>query len=233
MSQDKCGGMDGQMLSLFVPLIRTPAWIPFLFPKRIWRMREAAPVLYLTFDDGPTPGITEFVLDCLAAYQAKATFFCIGNNVRRHPELARRIAAEGHSIGNHTENHKNGWKTGHAAYLEDVAAGQASLQSVLGYGPGLFRPPYGKAGRRSARALLPHYQIVMWDVLAGDFYPKRSALEVTQGILKTARPGSLIVLHDSIKCELKVRHALPEVLRHFKAKGFTFAALPDPRQIQT
>ena len=215
-------------LSLGVEFVRTPGLVTWLYPRRCWRMRDRNRVLYLTFDDGPTPGITEFVLDTLSSFGAKATFFCIGDNIRRHPVLGQRIRAEGHSVGNHTQTHLNGWKTPGNRYLADVAAGQESLKAVLGQGSGLFRPPYGKAGCQSARQLLKTYQVIMWDVLPGDFHLGRSPEIVTNHILEKSRSGSLVVLHDSIKCAEKVRYTLPRVLAYFQEKGYVFAAIPDP-----
>lgn len=196
-----------------------------MWPGRTWRMPTREKILYLTFDDGPTPEITPWVLDQLDAWQAKATFFCIGKNAQAEPEILKATAAKGHAIGNHTQNHLNGWKTKTATYLENVAVGEESLQTVLGAETKLFRPPYGKAGRRAARALQKRYQLIMWDVMSADFVQGASAEAVTQNVLKNARPGSIIVFHDSVKCREKMEYALPRVLEHFSQRGYRFEAI--------
>lgn len=212
---------------IFAPMV--PAYMPSiitsLFPRWTWHMPRTERVIYLTFDDGPSPGITEWVLEQLAAYQAKATFFSIGDKVLRHPETLLKVQAAGHAIGNHTQHHLNLWKTPLATYLADKDACQKALHDVLRREVKLFRPPYGKMTPRAARHILPQHQIVMWDVIAGDYdqqiYPDR----VLQNVLRHAREGSIVVFHDSEKCELRMRHALPVVLEHFASKGFEFKSL--------
>ncbi|MEM7036749.1 MAG: polysaccharide deacetylase family protein [Bacteroidota bacterium] len=196
-----------------------------LWPKRIWHRPRAEKVLYLTFDDGPTPEITEFVLDELQRFDAKATFFWLGKNVRTAPEIVHRAVREGHTLGNHTENHLNGWKTETEAYMADVAMAQRSFEEVTGHGPQLFRPPYGKAGRKKAKRLLQDYELVMWDVMSGDFHAGFDAERVLRNVLDKARPGSVVVFHDSVKCGEKMMYALPRVLKHFSERGFSFRGL--------
>jgi peptidoglycan/xylan/chitin deacetylase (PgdA/CDA1 family) len=183
------------------------------------------PVLYLTFDDGPTPGITDRLLDLLDQCQAKASFFLVGDKAARHPELVRRIHSSGHAIGNHTQHHLNGWKTPSSNYLADVEKASESLEAVLGFTPTLFRPPYGKVGHRNARKLSEEYKIVMWDVMPGDFLLKNDATKVSQTVIHHARAGSVVVLHDSEKCGEKMLEALPGILEHFAAEGYRFEAL--------
>lgn len=220
-----------EFVSCSMYMVRTPRWISYLYPRRLWRMPGDRPVLYLTFDDGPTPDITDRLLDMLADHDAKATFFLVGDKVPRHVGLVQRIQAAGHSIGNHTQHHLNGWKTSSSQYLTDVEAASRSLESTLGETPTLFRPPYGKAGRRSARKLMQQYKLVMWDVMPGDFLPQNNAQTIEEKVIRNAGAGSVIVLHDSEKCGDKMLEALPGILKHFSEKGFRFEALPDPRLI--
>jgi peptidoglycan/xylan/chitin deacetylase (PgdA/CDA1 family) len=207
-----------------------------LYPHRIWRMPDDGGTVYLTFDDGPTPGVTDQLLVLLDRFDAKATFFVVGDRVNRHPDLTRRILSEGHVLGNHTHRHLNGWKTATREYLQDVREAQDAFSRIIGYQPGLFRPPYGKAGLRSARQLAHQFKLVMWDVMPGDFYPDHDAKKVQKIVLRDSRPGSVIVLHDSPKYGAKMLEAMPGILEHFQKMGYRMAALPDPaltRQTQT
>lgn len=196
-----------------------------LFPHLLWKAKTDEKVLHLTFDDGPTPGITGFVLQELARYQAKATFFVIGDNVRKYPEILKQVSAEGHAIGNHTFNHLNGWKTAQAAYLKNVEMGQQAIVDCLGEKAKFFRPPYGRIRPKDARILSKDYTVAMWHIVAGDFLEKFSKERVLSNVIEKSGPGSLVVLHDSLKCEAKVRYALPKILAHFAAKGYRFEAL--------
>lgn len=188
------------------------------------------PSLYLTFDDGPVPGPTEFVLEELQKYRAKATFFCIGDNIRKYPEVFNKVVAQGHAVGNHTFHHLNGWKTSADKYRENIqlcdqemiAAVDSSYQAK---GTILFRPPYGRITREQIRALKSH-QIIMWDVLSIDYDSSLSPEQCLKNTIKATRPGSIIVFHDSIKAERNMTFALPRFLEHFSALGFTFKALP-------
>ncbi|MFN8395876.1 MAG: polysaccharide deacetylase family protein [Bacteroidia bacterium] len=202
-----------------------PSIITSLFPRWTWHMPRTERVLYLTFDDGPSPGITDWVLEQLAAYQARATFFSIGDKVLRYPETLLKVQAAGHAIGNHTQHHLNLWKTPLTTYLVDKDQCQEALRDVLGREVKLFRPPYGKMTPRAARRILPQHEIVMWDVIAGDYDQQIDPDRVTQNVLRHAREGSIVVFHDSEKCERRMRHALPVVLEHFASKGFEFRSL--------
>ena len=144
----------------------SPFWLRAIYPKFLWRMSANAKVIYLTFDDGPIPEVTEFVLDTLESHHAKATFFCIGDNVRKYPEIFEKIISEGHSVGNHTHNHLNGWNTSDEMYLLNIA----QCAECLGIETNLFRPPYGRIRKAQADKILPVKMIVMWDVLTGDFF---------------------------------------------------------------
>lgn len=202
-------------------LVRTPVWLRPLFPGRIWNLPTSERVLYLTFDDGPVPEVTPWVLDQLAQYRARATFFMVGANVERHPDLLARVRSEGHSVGNHTWQHLNGARTDLPTYLEDVERTQHLT------GTRLFRPPYGRLTRRQATALREHYDLVMWDVLSADFDPGASSTVCSRNVIRNARPGSIIVFHDSIKAQHRLRGSLPHVLEHFAAQDYVFKALPE------
>ncbi|MBL7846872.1 MAG: polysaccharide deacetylase family protein [Cyclobacteriaceae bacterium] len=181
--------------------------------------------LYLTFDDGPVPGPTEFVLDELARAKAKSTFFCIGDNVRKHPEVYQRIIQEGHAVGNHTFNHLSGWKTPVDAYVDNVALCDREMKREGKQPAKLFRPPYGRITRRQI-GRLSEYRIVMWDVLTNDYAKSLSREACLRGSLAATRPGSIIVFHDSLKAEKNMSYVLPRFLDHFGSQGFSFKALP-------
>lgn len=201
-------------------LVKTPAIVQRLLPGFTWRVPTADNVLYLTFDDGPIPGVTPWVLDTLGSAGARATFFCVGENVQRHPQIFQRITEEGHSVGNHTHNHLNGWKTDTSDYLQNV-------QSCAEYVPGsnLFRPPYGRILSEQAQALRKNYRIVMWDVLSGDFDRNLRPEKCLENIIRHSRPGSIVVLHDSLKAEPNLRYALPRLLEYFSEKNWRFECL--------
>lgn len=199
---------------------KTPAVFTKLFSKYRWRFHSDEKVLYLTFDDGPIPEVTDFVLDQLQLYNAKATFFCIGKNVKKHPKILKRIVAEGHAIGNHTHNHLKGWKNKTAKYIKNVEKASAFIDSKL------FRPPYGKIKKKQARMLLADgYQIIMWDVLSADFDQKITKEKCLENVVSNATKGSVIVFHDSIKAQENMFFALPKVLEYFSKRGFAFKAI--------
>lgn len=208
-------------------LVRMPALAQWCWPRRRWHEDRSEPVLYLTFDDGPTPGVTDQILDALDQYQAQATFFSVGDQARRNPDLLREVQARGHRIGNHTHTHLNGFKTPFATYWANVSQCQDQLARILGEAPQLFRPPYGRLPGKTARALRKQFDIVMWDTLAYDWRADLSPEAVSQNVISKARPGSIVVLHDSQKAADRVLGALPQILAHFQAKGFQFRALPE------
>lgn len=193
-----------------------------LFPRYTWRVPTREKVIYLTFDDGPIPEVTEFVLETLQQHQAKATFFCIGDNVRKHPGIFQRVQTGGHSIGNHTFNHLNGWKTEDQPYLENVR----QCQQELGVSTRLFRPPYGRARRSQAAEILKTHDVIMWDVLTGDFSQSLTPEVILQKTLKYTEPGSILLFHDSIKAWPRMSYALPRVLDYFSEQGYRFERLP-------
>ena len=200
-------------------LVKTPHFIQDLFPNYTWRIPTREKVLYLTFDDGPIPAVTPWVLEQLEAFQAKATFFCVGDNIRKHPEVFNQVVEKGHAVGNHTFNHLNGWQTENISYFHNVRHCANMVHSVL------FRPPYGRLKPKQAQFLQRHYRIVMWDVLSGDFDPKLSEEQCLANVINNAENGSIVVFHDSLKAEDKLRYALPRVLEHFAEQGFTFGKL--------
>jgi len=200
-------------------LVKTPKFIPNLFPNFTWKIPTHEKVLYLTFDDGPVPEVTPWVLDQLKAYHAKATFFCVGENVQKHPDIFQRVVENGHTIGSHTFNHMNGWTADNVPYFHNVRYGAQVVGSTL------FRPPYGRIKRKQAQFLLRHYRIVMWDVLSGDFDTDLDGRQVAQNVIKNAKKGSIVVFHDSLKSLRNLRKALPVVLDHFAEKGYRFEGL--------
>ena len=202
---------------------RNPFFLPWLYPGLTWRMPSEEKALYLTFDDGPVHGPTEFVLDQLARVSAKATFFCIGDNVRKHPDVFERILSEGHAVGNHTFHHLSGWKTP----VEEYVANVRQCDEVLGTGgmnPPLFRPPYGRITRRQVSRLRDH-RIIMWDVLTNDYAKALSPEACLRGSLAATRNGSIVVFHDSLKAEKNMTFVLPRYLDHFRSQGYSFRSL--------
>lgn len=197
-------------------LARTPALLPALYPSYIWRIPTREKIVYLTFDDGPHPVATPFVLSELKKFNGKATFFCIGKNVAKHPELYREIIADGHAIGNHTYHHLNGWRSKTGDYLNDIHAAAGLIPSRL------FRPPYGRIRRAQGRQLQSEsqYKIIMWDVLSGDFDAGADANKCFRHVVRNAGNGSIIVFHDSEKAFSKLVRLLPNVLEYFNEKGF-------------
>ena len=193
-----------------------------LYPQRLWQIPpQGAPTLYLTFDDGPIPEVTDWVRETLQRYQAKATFFCIGDNVDRYPQLLQRLKADGHTLGHHTQNHLNGWKTPLETYLQN------SLETVPKIDSAWFRPPYGKITSAQAKALQAQgFKLVMWNVLSKDYNPKLKPEQVWQRVKHSAQPGSIIVFHDSLKAAPRMKYALQKTLEYFSAQGYRFKALP-------
>ena len=199
-----------------------PNWYQALKKEYTWRGPKASQekVLYLTFDDGPIPGVTPWVLDQLAAYQAQATFFCIGDNARKHSAILERVRQAGHAIGNHTYHHLNGAKTDLESYLNDYLRCAQLVPSTL------FRPPYGRIQKEQARAIRrAGSKIIMWDTLAGDWDANRQEQACFSAIIKRAKPGSIVVFHDSIKAWPRLSAVLPRVLEHYHHLGYVFRSL--------
>lgn len=193
-----------------------------MYPRRVWSMPSAEKILYLTFDDGPHPTATSFVLDQLKLFDAKATFFCIGKNVEHHPEIYQSILREGHNTGNHTQHHLNGWKTPLNEYLSDVKKASATIKSNL------FRPPYGRLTSKQAKQILKNddtNRIIMWDVLSGDFDEGVTGEYCFNKVKDHAVNGSIVVFHDSEKAWPRLQVALPKVLHYFSGQGYEFRVL--------
>ena len=203
--------------------IKTPWLVKRIFPSYTWSIDTDEKILYFTFDDGPHPVVTPWVIDELKKYDAKATFFCIGKNVEQHPDIYQRILAEGHTTGNHTHDHLNGWKTKTPDYLSNIEKARPFINSNL------FRPPYGKI--RSAHTggiqniLGKEAKIVMWDVLSADFDKSISPEQCAANVIENAGEGSVVVFHDSEKAYPNLVYALPSVLQFFSEKGYRFNSL--------
>lgn len=207
----------------------TPVTIPkvvkTLFPNFIWNIATEEKTLYLTFDDGPTPEITNWVLDCLKEHNAKATFFCIGKNVSLFPDIYKRIIEEQHSVGNHTFNHLKGWNTKTSTYIEDIKKASKIIDSNL------FRPPYGRLKPKQAKLLIKEgFQIIMWSILSVDWDENVSKLQCYNNVISKAKSGSIIVFHDSIKASSNMMYTLPKVLDYFSKRGYIFKRIPELNQ---
>lgn len=207
------------MKSFFV---KNPLWVQWIFRQRIWSFRNTPNTVFLTFDDGPIPSVTPWVLSELKKHNAKATFFCVGENIAKNKSLFESIISEGHAIGNHTYNHLNGWETGTTEYMNNVQKTQQLLNDIAPLQKDtLFRPPFGKMTSVQSRKLQNlGYKVIMWDVLSQDFDPKISNETCLQNVIKNTLPGSIIVFHDSLKSEKKLRYVLPKVLEFITSKGW-------------
>ena len=204
-------------------LIEQPPYLyRLLFPEAIWRIKQRGgrPVVYLTCDDGPIPEETPWVLDLLDRYGIKATFFMVGDNVRRHPELLEEVRRRGHSYGNHTMHHLQGMKVNARRYLRDVSEAAALIDSTL------FRPPHGLIRWHQGKALKEHYNIVMYDLVTRDYSRKLTGEQVFDNVRRFARNGSIIVFHDSLKASANMRYALPRAIEWLLEQGYEFRPLP-------
>jgi len=197
-----------------------PALIRWIYPSSLeWKISTDEKELYVTFDDGPIPDITPWVLDELTKFNAKATFFCVGENALRYPDILEKIRIQEHSIGNHTFNHLKAWNTPLDEYLDNVSKCQAVINSPL------FRPPHGQITRKLAKILSAQYRIIMWSILSRDFDKNISPETCLRSTINATRPGSIIVFHDSEKARERLEYVLPRYLGHFADKGFKFRAL--------
>ncbi len=202
-------------------LVRPPAIIKKYYSQLNWEIPNDENKIYLTFDDGPIPAVTEWVLDVLQQYQIKATFFCIGNKVQKHPEIYQRIFDEGHVVGNHTQSHLNGWKTDDQVYFESVENCSKLVKSTL------FRPPYGRIKKSQLKVVKEDYKIIMWDVLSGDFDSKTTPAKCLNNVIENTKPGSIIVFHDSLKAAENLKYALPKAIKCLLNQGFIFDVIAE------
>ena len=203
--------------------VKTPFWLSWIYPKRIWRINTREKKLYLSFDDGPHPRITPLVLDLLKAHEAKASFFCIGNNVEKYPEVYARIIEEGHTVGNHTQNHLNGWKTEDETYFNNITSASRWIDSKL------FRPPYGRMTLFQEKLISKkplQFKTIMWTILSGDFDMELDWNDCHKNIERNLCKGAIIVFHDSEKAEKRMIQALEQTLKKGKKDGWVFESLP-------
>ncbi|MEC8853113.1 MAG: polysaccharide deacetylase family protein [Bacteroidota bacterium] len=196
-----------------------PIILPQLFPSLIWEKSTIEKKVWLTFDDGPTPKITPFVLDTLQNFNVKATFFCLGEQIEKHPEILKRITAEGHSIGNHSYSHPNGFTTCTKKYLEDVKKCQEIIPETK-----LFRPPFGNIYPWQISKLKKEYKIIMWDVVGWDFDKNTSKEKCFLNVVNNVGSGSIILLHDNEKAQENLQYALPKIIEALKERRFAFSA---------
>lgn len=211
--------------------VGVPKFVQKLYPKRIWEIPTNQKEVFLTFDDGPIPEVTPWVLETLSKYDAKATFFCIGDNVEKNPNVFNQILKEGHTVGNHTQNHLKGWKTATDLFIQNVERCQLTMnqntdeENVFSH-PYLFRPPYGKMTPRQAKALHDlNFKIIMWSILSYDYDAETTEEQCLNNVLKNIRPGSIIVFHDSLKAERNLRYTLPKILNRLNKEEYTFKSL--------
>jgi len=219
----------------FTP-ITVPKVVKKMFPNFIWNIDSEEKTLYLTFDDGPTPEITDWVLDLLKQYNAKATFFCIGKNIEQLPEIYNRILDEGHTIGNHTYNHLKGWKVNTKDYLENTMLcnqvlidkiQQSTINNRQSLIVNLFRPPYGRMKPKQAKLLIDEgYKIVMWSVLSLDWDKNVSETQCYKKVVDNTISGDIIVFHDSLKASRNLQYTLPKVLEYYSNLGYKFKSIP-------
>ncbi|MDB5015314.1 MAG: polysaccharide deacetylase family protein [Mucilaginibacter sp.] len=203
-------------------LVKTPWLLKKLYPNLMWNSGDNPRSIFLTFDDGPIPIVTPFVLNILKQYNAKATFFCIGDNVRKHPDVFEQVKNEGHSIGNHTFNHLKGWKTDDKTYLDNFLQADKLLDSQL------FRPPYGRIKASQVKLLQnakPGIKIVMWNVLSGDFDSSLKSEKCLQNVLKHTKSGDIVLFHDSLKAKERMEYALPRAMEYWSKGGYSFNSL--------
>ncbi|MBD1425997.1 polysaccharide deacetylase family protein [Sphingobacterium arenae] len=199
--------------------VTAPFFLRWYYPKITFNKSRKERKIYLTFDDGPIPEVTPCILDTLAEYDIKATFFCVGDNIEKNRSIYERILSEGHQVGNHTYNHLRGWDTDDNIYLDNIAKCQQLT------GTPLFRPPYARAKKTQLKALYGRYEVVFWDVLSGDFDEQISPEKCYRNVVRHAKSGSIIVFHDNIKALPRVTYALPKVISYLKRAGYDFGVL--------
>ncbi|OIQ23208.1 polysaccharide deacetylase family protein [Lacinutrix sp. MedPE-SW] len=212
----------------FVP-VKIPRVIKRIFPNYVWDFSSNNKTLYLTFDDGPTPEITKWTLNILEKYNAKATFFCIGNNVAKHPEIFQSVLNKGHAVGNHTQDHVKGWKTDTNTYINNTLQAETIINNALktsGKKVKLFRPPFGQIKKSQGKKIINlGYKIIMWSVITFDWEKEISKETCLKNAISKTKNGNIIVFHDSIKASKNMMYALPKFLEHFSKQGYQFKAI--------
>jgi peptidoglycan/xylan/chitin deacetylase (PgdA/CDA1 family) len=201
-------------------MVRPPSFLRWIYPGAIWNFTSEQKVVYLTFDDGPTPVVTEKIVELLEEYDAKATFFCIGKNIEQHTELFKLVKSKGHHIGSHTYSHLNGWKSKAEEYMSDYIKGRELSQSNL------FRPPYGRILLSPLQTIQKQDKVIMWDILSKDYDASLTPESVLNNVLKNIKPGAIIVFHDSEKAKKNVLAVLPQLLQNLKQQGYAMEAIP-------
>lgn len=199
--------------------VQSPFFLKWYLPEVTWNKSRQEKTIYLTFDDGPIPEVTPWILDTLKNHQVKATFFCVGENIVKHPRIFERLLAEGHQVGNHTFNHLKGWDYPVEEYIENVYKCQQYTKSKL------FRPPFARAKKSQIKILKEKFDIIYWDVLSGDFDTNLKPQQCLKNILKHTQNGSIIVLHDNIKAIPRLKYVLPKILEHYRKEGYSFNTL--------
>lgn len=202
-----------------------PSWLPKLFKNYTWKINTTEPIIYLTFDDGPDPKPTRFVLDTLLQYHAKATFFCVGENIQKHRKIAQEIINQGHVLANHTMNHLKGWQTSHDDYVKNTNKCQETLEEYST--SSLFRPPYGRITKRQTKSLKEAgYEIIMWDLISYDYDDKININQALKQLIRNSKPGSIVVFHDSSKALKQLKIMLPKYMHALNNQGFSFKSIP-------
>ena len=205
---------------------KAPGLLKKISKDLVWNIPTNDKDIYLTFDDGPIPNLTEYVLDILDDFEVKATFFCVGDNIAKYPFICKKVIEKGHVVGNHTFNHVKGWATKNNNYLNNI---EKCYEHIIKYqkyrSKPLFRPPYGQITRSQIKRLKDNYKIIMWDILAYDFNNTHSPSKSLNRMVRRTRPGSIVVFHDNYKAETKLKYMLPRFLKHFTEKGFKFKIL--------
>lgn len=196
-----------------------------LFPRYVWKIKTSDKKIHLTFDDGPIPEVTEWVLEQLRLYNAKATFFVVGDNVRKYPEIFQKVLADGHAVGNHTQNHIKGWKNETDTYLANFRECENSISELKLPGTNLFRPPYGQIKQSQASEILKTHKILMWSVLTRDYEANLPEEKCLNRAISQTREGSIVLFHDSLKAQKNLFYVLPRFLEHFSKKGYEFCTI--------
>jgi len=202
-----------------------PSWLPKLFKNYTWKINTTEPIIYLTFDDGPDPKPTRFVLDTLLQYHAKATFFCVGENIQKHRKIVQEIINQGHVLANHTMNHLKGWQTSHDDYVKNTNKCQETLEEYST--SSLFRPPYGRITKRQTKLLKEAgYEIIMWDLISYDYDDKIDINQALKQLIRNSKPGSIVVFHDSSKAWKQLKIMLPKYMHALNNQGYSFESIP-------